>query len=55
MAKRKTATKSTKAKSASKKRGGITNGLYATEHDFIIIIGGGLVVVMLTVFLFLFQ
>lgn len=29
--------------------------IVAVEHDFIIIAGGGLVVLLLTVFLFLFQ
>jgi len=52
MKKSKVSTKSTKAKtSRSPKRS--TRGVQATEHDFIIIIGGGLVVLMLTIFLFL--
>ena len=32
---------------------GFNNALYATEHDFIIIAGGGVIVMMLTLFLFL--
>jgi hypothetical protein len=42
-------TKTTVKRKSAKK----LHGLYATEHDFIIIAGGGLVVLMLTVFLFL--
>lgn len=49
---KKTATKSTKSRT-TKRKGTIGTALYATEHDFIIIAGGGLVVLMLTVFLFL--
>ena len=46
------ATKPTKSsRTKSKKTSGVA--LYASEHDFIIIAGGGLVVLMLTVFLFL--
>ncbi len=52
MKKRKVAAKSTKAKTSSKSKRTIGTALYATEHDFIIIAGGGLVVLMLTVFLF---
>lgn len=51
---KKTKVKSSKVKSSrtkSKKVSGVA--LYASEHDFIIIAGGGLVVLMLTVFLFL--
>lgn len=44
--------KTSKAKT-TKRKGAIHTALYATEHDFIIIAGGGLVVLMLTVFLFL--
>ncbi len=46
------ASKVTKTK-ATKRKSTIGTALYATEHDFIIIAGGGLVVLMLTVFLFI--
>ncbi|MBA3724048.1 MAG: hypothetical protein H0W89_04120 [Candidatus Levybacteria bacterium] len=46
------ASKVTKAR-ATKRKSSIGTALYATEHDFIIIAGGGLVVLMLTVFLFI--
>ncbi len=50
---KKKVTKNTKSRASSTKgRKGVRNGLYATEHDFIIITGGGLVVLLLTFFLF---
>lgn len=48
--KKRKVTKPTKSKTTPKKRG---TALYATEHDFLIITGGGLVVLMLTIVLFL--
>jgi hypothetical protein len=54
MAKRKVTAKKTKpVASKSRKRNGTTYGGYAVEHDFIIIAGGGLVVmVLVTLFMF---
>jgi hypothetical protein len=54
MAKKKVTAKKTKATvSRSKKRSGHMYESYAIEHDFIIIAGGGLIVmVMVTLFLF---
>lgn len=52
MKKTKVAPKATKSKTAKKTVRRSNAGVYATEHDFIIIVGGGLVVLMLTVFLF---
>lgn len=49
--KKRKVTKSTKTKSTPTRKG-VSNGLYATEHDFIIIAGGGLVVLMLTLAMF---
>jgi len=54
MKKRKVASKTSKSTSSkSKKRTSTGVNVYATEHDFIIIAGGGLVV-MLLVTLFMF-
>ncbi len=51
MIKRKVARKNTKSKASVSRKKKVSNGLYATEHDFIIIVGGGLVVLLLTVFM----
>lgn len=49
---KKKVTKVSKSKSTvSRKSKSKTYTHYATEHDFIIIIGGGLVVLLLTVFM----
>jgi len=54
MKKKKVAPRTSKTKiSKSKKRTSVGVNVYATEHDFIIIAGGGLVV-MLLVTLFMF-
>lgn len=50
---KKTVKKTTKSTKSTAKKSKKLTSLYATEHDFIIIAGGGLVVLMLTVFLFL--
>jgi hypothetical protein len=52
--KKRTPVKRTKTKSrVSGKRKTTYNSIYATEHDFIIIVGGGLIV-MILVMLFMF-
>jgi len=51
--KKRSVSKTAKTKASSPKKRTSRSGLYATEHDFIIIAGGGLVVLMLTVFLFI--
>jgi hypothetical protein len=48
-------TKTAKKTTRSANKGVIGSALYATEHDFLVIAGGGLVVLALTIFLFLFQ
>jgi hypothetical protein len=56
MKKTKVAPKSSKTKAKSKRTSNTDHAhIVAVEHDFIIIAGGGLVVLLLTVFLFLFQ
>lgn len=56
MKKSKVTTKRTKSKVSTTRTKRTSNaGHYVVEHDFIIIVGGGLIVLMLTVFLFLFQ
>lgn len=59
MKKTKVAAKSSKTKAKATRSKKMSHAehahMVAVEHDFIIIAGGGLVVLLLTVFLFLFQ
>jgi hypothetical protein len=49
--KKKTAPKTTKSRSTTRTKKSPKTAVHATEHDFIIIVGGGLVVLLLTAFM----